>query len=124
MNRHEARIFLMETVYQHRLLKNDLLTTFKANHEDEVFDDFINQILDDIQNKEENYIEEITSHLKKWSFDRLNLVDQAILLVSVSELKLGLNDKAVIINEALKISKKYSDPDNYRYINGVLDNIL
>ena len=123
MNRHEERIFLMEKVYRHLLLHDDLLTSLNAEENEEEYSDFISSILVDIFNNEDVYKEKIEQYLNKWSFDRLNLVDQAIMLVALSELQLNLNDKAVVINEALQLSKKYSDPDNYRYINGVLDRL-
>ena len=120
MNRHEERIFLMEKVYRHLLLHDDLLN---AEENEEEYSDFRSSILVDISNNEDVYKEKIEQYLNKWSFDRLNLVDQSIMLVALSELQLNLNDKAVVINEALQLSKKYSDPDNYRYINGVLDRL-
>jgi N utilization substance protein B len=30
----------------------------------------------------------------------------------------------VIIDEMIKLSKKYSSPQSYRFINGVLDNVV
>ena len=123
MNRHEERIFLMEKVYRHLLLHDDLQTSLNTEENKEGYSDFISSILVDISNNEDVYKGKIEQYLNKWSFDRLNLVDQAIMLVALSELQLNLNDKAVVINEALQLSKKYSDPDNYRYINGVLDRL-
>lgn len=123
MNRHEERIFLMEKVYRHLLLHDDLQVSLNAEENKEGYSDFISSILVDISNNEDVYKGKIEQYLNKWSFDRLNLVDQAIMLVALSELQLNLNDKAVVINEALQLSKKYSDPDNYRYINGVLDRL-
>ncbi|MBR3252063.1 MAG: transcription antitermination protein NusB, partial [Erysipelotrichaceae bacterium] len=70
-----------------------------------------------------DYIYEISKYLKKWSFDRLNLVEQAILLETVSEIKTGVNDSAVAIDEAITLAKQYCDEDSYKFINGVLDNI-
>lgn len=124
MNRHEQRIYLMEIIYKHRLLENDLLTSFREEIEtDKEYDNFIFEVIEDLSKREDDYIKEIEPLLNKWSFERLNKVEQAILLISVSELKLGLNDKAVVIDEALKLAKKYCEPDSYKYMNGVLDNI-
>ena len=71
----------------------------------------------------DKYKEEISGHLKRWTFDRLNYVDQAILLEAASEINLELNDRNVVIDEAIRIAKEYSDEDSYKYINGVLDNL-
>ena len=123
MNRHEARILLMQTIYRHRLLQDDLRMDFANYNPERPYDDFILQIVEDLAEHENNYIGLIQTNLNKWSFERLNYVDQAILLLAASEMHLGLNEKAVVIDEALRLSKKFSDPDNYRYINGVLDNL-
>ena len=68
---------------------------------------------------------EISKHLTNWKFDRLNRVAQAILLLSYSNYYyIGDVDKRVVINVAVKLSKKYLDDDEYKYINAVLDKVL
>jgi len=123
LNRHEYREKIVFALYQHLLLHKDLYTCFEDNFEEGEVDDFVISIRDDIYENKDAYIKEISSHLKKWSFDRLNLVEQAILLETVSEIKQSLNDKAVVIDEAVIMAKEYCDEEAYKYINGVLDNI-
>lgn len=123
LNRHEAREKLVFTIYQHLLLHKDLQACFDNSFEEEEYDAFTAGIRDDLIENEEKYIEEIGKHLVKWTFDRLNLVEQAILLETVSELHRNINDKAVVIDEAIILAKTYCDEDSYKYINGVLDNI-
>lgn len=120
-NRHENRQKLIFVLYQHLLLHKDINLCFADNFEDD--DEFSRSIIQDIESNKDNYIDEISKHLVKWSFDRLNLIEQAILLEAISEFKLGLNDKAVIINEAIIFAKQYCDDESYKYINGVLDKI-
>lgn len=122
LNRHEYREKLIFVLYQHLLLHKDLKLCFIDNFEDDE-DEFSSAIINDIYDNKDNYIEQISKHLVKFSFDRLNLVEQAILLESVSELKLNLNDKPIIINESIIFAKQYCDEEAYKYINGVLDNI-
>ena len=43
--------------------------------------------------------------------------------IAVSEINLNINEKAIIIDEAVILTKKYCDEEAYKYINGVLDNI-
>lgn len=121
MNRHELRTKIVTALYQHLLLKKDIESVFLDNFEDS--NEFVDKIKNDLINNEKTYIDEISKHLNKWSFDRLSYVDQAILLESTSEYKLGLNNKNIIIDEAIRIAKEYSDEDSYKYINGVLDNL-
>lgn len=121
MNRHEYRIKMVTAVYQHLLLKKDLKVCV-IDTIDEI-DDFVRNIESDLLDHEEEYIETINAHLNHWSFDRLNCIDRAILLVATSEYNTKLNDKSVVIDEAIRIAKEYSDEDSYKYINGVLDNL-
>ncbi|MBR5755817.1 MAG: transcription antitermination factor NusB [Erysipelotrichaceae bacterium] len=122
LNRHEYRERLVFVLYQHLLLDKDLYECFRDTFEDD--DDlFINTVVQDLHENEEKYIEEIGQYLKSWTFDRLNYIEQAILLVAVSEMKLGINDRSVIIDEAVILAKEYCDEESYKYINGVLDNI-
>lgn len=122
LNRHEIREKIVFALYQHLLLHKDINVCFIDNFEDNN-DEFIIKIQEDLINNKENYIDEISKYLVKWSFDRLNLVEQAILLETISELKQQLNEKAIVIDEAIILTKTYCDEDSYKYINGVLDNI-
>ena len=123
LNRHEYREKIVFTLYQHLLLHKELNRCFEDNFEPEEFDDYVLAIRDDVNVNKDVYIEEISAYLNKWTFDRLNLVEQDILLETVSEIKQGLNDKAVVIDEAVILAKEYCDEEAYKYINGVLDNI-
>lgn len=68
--------------------------------------------------------EEIKSHLKNWTIDRLNKVTLAILRMSAYSL-LYTKDvtPSIIIDEAVDIAKSYGIDDSYKFINAVLDNI-
>ena len=123
LNRHESREKIVFALYQHLLLNKEINECFDNNFEELIVDDFVSSIKNNLIENKNNYIYEIGQFLVKWSFDRLNLVEQAILLEAVSEIKLNLNEKAVIIDEAIIMCKKYCDEESYKYINGVLDNI-
>lgn len=66
----------------------------------------------------------IRNHLKKWSFERLNRVDLAMLRTSAYALVYQRDIPAnVTIDEAVEIAKQFGSPESYRFINGVLDGI-
>ena len=123
MNRHETREQVVFALYQHLLLGKDVRSAFTNSFGDDISDEYILKVMLDIETNEDQYIKEISSHLKRWTFDRLNYVDQAILLDAISEYRLGIISKAIMIDEAVNISHSYSDEDAYKYINGVLDNL-
>ena len=64
------------------------------------------------------------ARMPKWSFDRLNLVEQAILLMSFTHKQIENSDKRIIINIAVKLAKKFLDKDDYKFVNGILDKVL
>lgn len=70
-------------------------------------------------------ISEIEPKLNKWKFSRLNRLAQAILLLSYAHYKYveGV-DKAIVIDIAVHLAKKYLDDGDYKFINAVLDNVL
>lgn len=123
MNRHEYRVKVVFALYQALLLNKDIKKSFDDNFSDEEKVDYINILENDLILNKDNYIKEISNHLRKWTFDRLSYLDQAILLVACSEIKTEVASKNVIIDEAIRIAKEYSDEKSYQYINGVLDNL-
>ncbi|MDE6584045.1 MAG: hypothetical protein K2K15_01460, partial [Anaeroplasmataceae bacterium] len=67
----------------------------------------------------------ISTTLQNYSLDRLNLVDKAIIRLAVSEM-IANEPKEIVINEALEITKEYSDEGNHKatsFNNRLLDNI-
>ena len=112
---------LVISVYQSLLLEKPLTNTVENNFEDEIVDPYIYALVDRLKKHKDDYIAEIEPYLNHWTFARLAYIDQAILLVAMAELEEGMNDKAVIINEAVNIAKTYCDEDSFRYINSVLD---
>ena len=66
----------------------------------------------------------IERHAEHWRMDRMAAVDRNILRCAVAEL-IGFPDtpRAVVINEALEIARKFSAPESVQFINGVLDSV-
>jgi N utilization substance protein B len=66
----------------------------------------------------------IERHAEHWRMERMAAVDRNILRAAVAEL-LGFpsTPRAVIINEALEVARKFSAPESLQFINGVLDSV-
>ncbi len=66
----------------------------------------------------------IQSHAENWRMDRMAAVDRNILRSAVAEL-IGFpkTPRAVVINEAIEIARKFSAPESAQFINGVLDSV-
>ena len=68
--------------------------------------------------------EEIEKHLKNFEYDRLFKIDLAIIYLAVTEIKFCETPKAVAINEALELAKKYSTGKSSKFINGLVSAIV
>lgn len=66
----------------------------------------------------------VQSHLDHWKIDRISLTDKNIIRIAVSEFFEGTVPGKVVIDEAIRMAKKYSTEDSSSFINGVLDSIL
>jgi N utilization substance protein B len=66
----------------------------------------------------------IENHAENWRMDRMAAVDRNLMRAAVAEL-LGFpkTPRAVIINEAIEIARKFSSPESVQFINGVLDSV-
>ena len=62
-------------------------------------------------------------YLKDWTIDRVSKVDKAIISIAVYELLYTETPSIVAINEAIELSKKYSDESVTKMINACLDKI-
>lgn len=68
--------------------------------------------------------EAIEKHARHWRLERMAAVDRNVLRAGVAEfMAYPKTPRAVIINEALEIARKYSTPESVHFINGVLDSI-
>ena len=86
-------------------------------------DSFFKAIIFETIKNRKKYIELINTKLNRWTFSRLNLTDQAILLLFSSEL---INKRApiqVCIDVAVDLAHRYCDDKSFKYINKVLDRI-
>lgn len=66
----------------------------------------------------------IADHAAHWRLDRMAAVDRNLIRAAVAEM-VGYpqTPKPIIINEALEIARKYSNPESVNFINGVLDSV-
>lgn len=84
---------------------------------------FLNDLVTGVLDNIDNIDNSISKYLENWSIDRLGLTDQAIIRIGVYELLFTDTPDLVCINEAIELSKKYSDDKVVKMINGVLDKI-
>ena len=89
----------------------------------EVENDFVNEMVFNIREKQEDINKIANEYLVDWEIDRLSKVDKAILSIGIYELLYTKTPPVVAINEALELAHKYSDEKVVKMINGTLDRI-
>ncbi|MCD7839958.1 MAG: transcription antitermination factor NusB, partial [Erysipelotrichaceae bacterium] len=73
----------------------------------------------------DSYIQLLNKNLKKgWTFERLGMMEKAILLIATCEMLEFDTPKEVAINEAVLNAKKFCEDDAYKFINGVLSKVI
>lgn len=92
---------------------------------DDMDSEYLNKTIGDMIDNVDVIDKYITDNSKDWKISRIAKVDLAILRISLSEIL--YNDSipnSVSINEAVEISKKYSNEDSHKYINGILGTVV
>ena len=85
--------------------------------------EFVKDIVYGVVTKKEELDDIANKYLNNWSLDRLGLTDQAIIEIAIYEIKHTETPNLVCINEAIELSKQYSDEKVSKMINGILDKI-
>ena len=126
MNRSELRKKIMTILYQISICE---LGKIKYNVDDiikevsEIDNEFIKDTVYGIITYKNEIDELANKNLKDWTINRLGNTDQAILRMGIYELIYTDTPAVVAINEAIELSKQYSDDDVRKMINAVLDKI-
>jgi len=125
--RHHARMAVVSLLYAF-----DLGNGNTAEHTAEILEekkirnkqkDFALDLYDGVMSNLEACDKAIVTHLKDWDFERLGSIERATLRLAAYEILFGDLDSAVVINEAVEITKAFGTEQSPKFINGVLDAI-
>ena len=121
-----TREYLVQAIYQYFFNNqdiSDIVDQFKDEHKNKKVDfDKFSSSLKSIKNNKSEFKEILDSMNVKDS--NMDLIDKSILYFALNEMIYGDLDKPVIIDESLRLSKKFSSPDSYKFINANLDKYL
>lgn len=129
MKRTLSRIIAMQVIYNYNINKVldyegivDIVNTETNEYDDNYLKQLINGVIDN-----QTQIDFLISiNLKKYTLDRLSMVDRSLLEIGTYELLYTTTPKNIIINEIVEISKEYSELEDYKsskFNNAVLDSI-
>ncbi len=143
-SRREIREKALQTLFQ--LLANPALTKEEAMHhalallnedEEKVDKDeqeegntkqtvppYLSELVSGVQAHEQELDALISKHLRNWSIQRLAKTDLLILRIAVYELVYQPDIPAnIVMNEAIEITKEYSDEESRKFVNGILSSV-
>ncbi len=125
-NRSELREKCMTILYQTVVYDKNKITYNLDDLIHEVMDvdnEFVKEIVYGVTTYKNELDEVANKYLDGWTIDRLGNTDIAILRIGIFELLYTKTPPIVAINEAVELSKKYSDDSVRKMINGVLDKV-
>ena len=125
--RQQARMAVVSLLYAY-----DLGNGNTSQHADEILEekkirnkqkDFALTLYEGVMQNLEACDKAIVEHLKEWDFERLGSIERATLRLASYEILFSELDSAVVINEAVEITKSFGTEQSPKFINGVLDAI-
>lgn len=125
--RRDCRTCAVQFLYQWELNKpdelNDALRVFIEDQEfSRDYYAFAEELIHGAIEHIEKIDDEIMSYANNWKFERIAKVDLSILRLAIYELLVRTDIPPIVsINEAIDLSKVFSNPDSKRFINGILD---
>lgn len=126
MKRREARVACMQILYNADFTNSSIKESAKAVADDGVIAPEVEVFLQLVEDNLEKIDAIIEKSLTNYSINRLNMVDKAIIRLATAELLDGKTPKNIVINEALEITKEYSDQGDHKatsFNNRLLDQI-
>ncbi len=123
-NRSSVKSMVAKTIksLEQGMDKKDILISLSPNWEDD--SRFLRDLFLKTHESEERYDDLIAKKLENWDVERVNIIDQVILKMALTEMVIfPAIPVKVTINEFIEISKNYSTPKSKQFINGLLDKL-
>ncbi len=126
--RKTARKLAMQALYQFDVQKDnaDFILEYTLKKDSYVDDtkEFATEIFYGVIKHKEFIDSWITEYAIDWKFNRISMIDKAILRISIWELLFTDNEVKIIISEAIDLIKKYSMREAIKFVNGILGRIV
>lgn len=126
-----SREIILKILYQLDILKCEVVQSgplieeyfksFKRVNPDE--EEFIRRMVQIVLDEKERIDALITTNLIDWKLNRLAPIDRNLMRMGIAEATFN-SEKPIIIDDLLRIAKKYSEADSYKLINAILDKVI
>jgi N utilization substance protein B len=127
--RHDGRVAALQYLYAWSINPpenptEDLRLFFEAQEQPRAHYAFGEELIDGVIRNQAAIDAQIRVLAQNWEFERIAKIDLAILRIAMFEMLHRRDIPPVVsINEAIDISKEFSNADSKRFINGILDRL-
>ena len=121
-----TREYLVQAIFQFFFNEqdiSDIIDQFKDEHKNKKVDFVLFSSSLESVNKNKGDIKNVLIELGVKD-SNMDLMDKSIIYFALNEMIYGSLDKPIVIDEALRLSKKFSNPDSFKFINANLDKFL
>ena len=88
-------------------------------------EEFAEQLITYAEQHTEDIRRLITELAPTWPWEQIHMLDRAILIIAVTELKyIGDASVGIVVNEYIEIAKNYGGDTTRRFVNGVLSSVI
>ena len=129
-SRHRSRERALQILFQLDLapqpLEQALAAYFDSLYSEEhaappAPDPFLEELVRGTLARRDDIDDRLRRHSEHWRLERMRVVDRNILRLAVWEMTATANPPAIVIDEALALARRFSEPDAVPFINAVLD---
>ena len=121
----KTREILLQALYQKEI--SDISNTNLINQFKKTYREFdISNVAEKIKgiNKNNDSLNKSIADNSSIEIKSIGEIEISILRQSIFEIESSEIDYPIVINEAVKLAKKFGQEDSYRFINGVLDSYI
>ena len=123
----KTRECLVQAIYQYIFQEsklNSLIDQFlKENSPKKISFNYFKKRLENIFEHSDD-LKNITRSQKNKKSENLEKIDEAIIWLGIVEIRANELDHPIVIDECIRLAKKFSNPNSYKFVNAKLDEWL
>ena len=123
----KTRECLVQAIYQYIFQEsnlNSLIDQFlKENTPKKISFNYFKKRLENIFEHSDD-LKSITRSTKKTNGENIEKIDEAIIWLGIVEIRANELDHPIVIDECIRLAKKFSNPNSYKFVNAKLDEWL
>ena len=77
-----------------------------------------------VKNEYSDDLKSITRSEENKKGENLEKIDEAIIWLGIIEIRANELDHPIVIDECIRLAKKFSNPNSYKFVNAKLDELL